>query len=175
MTQTDDDVTLGAALDPLALALDIGSTATRGGVHDASGRLVHGLQHKVPHAFTVAPDGSSVIDPDQVTADVDQVLDAVTGEPGQGARIAGVAMDTFAASPIAVDPAGRTLTPCLTYADSRSADAVTALREELDEHALQQRTGTRLHTSYHAPRLRWLAAAQPRVVAQARARQPLGS
>ena len=84
-------------------------------------------------------------------------------------------MDTFAASPIAVDPAGRALTPCLTYADSRSADAVTALREELDEHALQQRTGTRLHTSYHAPRLRWLAAAQPRVVAQARARQPLGS
>jgi gluconokinase len=32
---------------------------------------------------------------------------------------------------------------------------------------VQQRTGTRLHTSYHAPRLRWLAAMQPRLVAQA--------
>jgi gluconokinase len=83
-------------------------------------------------------------------------------------------MDTFAASLIAVDPAGRALTPCLTYADSRSADAVTALREELDEHAVQQRTGTRLHTSYHAPRLRWLAAAQPRVVAAATAWWSLG-
>ena len=61
MTQTDDDVALDAALDPLVLALDIGSTATRGGVQDASGRRVHGLQHKVPHAFTVAPDGTSVI------------------------------------------------------------------------------------------------------------------
>jgi gluconokinase len=167
MTRTEDDVALDAVLDPLVLALDIGSTATRGGVHDASGRRVHGLQHKVPHAFTVAPDGASVIDPDQVTAEVEQVLDAVTGDPQLGTRIAGVAMDTFAASLIAVDVAGRALTPCLTYADSRSADAVTALREELDEHAVQQRTGTRLHTSYHAPRLRWLAAVQPRVVAEA--------
>ena len=167
MTRTDDDVSLASALDPLVLALDIGSTATRGGVHDASGRRVRDLQHKVPHAFTVAPDGTSVIDPDQVTAEVGQVLDAVTGNPRLGTRIAGVAMDTFAASLIGVDSGGRALTPCLTYADSRSADAVTALREELDEHAVQQRTGTRLHTSYHAPRLRWLAATEPRVVAGA--------
>jgi len=167
MTSTDDAVTLDAAVDPLVLALDIGSTATRGGVYDASGRPVHHLQHKVPHAFTVAPDGTSVIDPDQVTLEVEQVIDAVTGDPGLATRIVGVAMDTFAASLIAVNQAGRALTPCLTYADSRSAEAVTALRAELDEYALQQRTGTRLHTSYHAPRLRWLTAAQPRVVARA--------
>src|SRR5919107_609734 len=167
MNFTHDDGPPRAAPGPLGLALGIGSTATRGGVHDASGRRVHGLQHKVPHAFTVAPDGTSVIDPDQVTAEVEQVLDAVTGVPRLGTRIAGVAMDTFAASLIAVDAAGRALTPCLTYADSRSAGAVAALREELDEYAVQQRTGTRLHTSYHAPRLRWLGAAQPRVVAEA--------
>ena len=101
MTWTDDDVDLDAALDPLVLALDIGSTATRGGIHDGSGRRVRGLQHKVPHAFTVAPDGTSVIDPDQVTAEIEQVLDAVTGDPRLGTRIAGVAMDTFAASLIA--------------------------------------------------------------------------
>jgi len=174
MTRTDDDVALDAALDPLVLALDIGSTATRGGVHDAAGRRVHRLQHKVPHAFTVSPDGTSVIDPDQVSAEVEQVLDAVTGNRRLGTRIGGVAMDTFAASLIAVDGAGRALTPCLTYADSRSADAVTALRQEVDEHAVQQRTGTRLHTSYHAPRVRWLAATQPRVVAAATAWWSLG-
>lgn len=157
MTRSDD-VTLDKALDPLVLALDIGSTATRGGVHDASGRRVDGLQHKVPHAFTVAADGTSIIDPDQVTAEVEQVLDAVTADRRLGNRIAGVAMDTFAASLIGVDAAGRALTPCLTYADSRSAAQVTALRATLDERAVQQRTGTRLHTSYHAPRLLQLAA-----------------
>ena len=169
-----DDVALDQAVEPLVLALDIGSTATRGGVHDASGTPVRGLQYKVPHAFTVAPDGTSVIDPDQVTEEVQQVIDAVTGDPHLGTRITGVAMDTFAASLIAVDAAGRALTPCLTYADSRSADAVIALRRELDEHAVQQRTGTRLHTSYHAPRLRWLASAQPQVVARAAAWWSLG-
>src|SRR3954469_23904326 len=147
MTRTDDDVALDAALDPLVVALDIGSTATRGGVHDACGRRVHGLQHKVPHAFTVAPDGNSIIDPDQVTAEVEQVLDAVTGKSRLGTRIAGVAMDTFAASLIAVDAAGRPLPPCLPYAASRCAGAVAELRAELDEPAVQQRTGTRLHTS----------------------------
>lgn len=174
MTRSDDEVDLDAALDPLVVALDIGSTATRGGLHDASGRRVDGRQHKVPHAFTVAPDGTSVIDPDQVTAEVGKVLDAVTGDPRLGTRIAGVALDTFAASLIGVDAAGRALTPCLTYADSRSAAAVTALRAELDEHAVQQRTGTRLHTSYHAPRLRWLATAQPRIVERAASWWSLG-
>lgn len=163
MTRTDDDVDLDSALDPLVVALDVGSTATRGGVHDASGRRVHGLQHKVPHAFTVAPDGTSVVDPDQVTAEIEQVLDAVTADRRLGTRIAGVAMDTFAASLVAVDASGRALTPCLTYADSRSAPDVATMRAELDEHAVQQRTGTRIHTSYHAPRLRWLAGADPRV------------
>lgn len=163
MTVTDDDVDLGSALDPLVVALDVGSTATRGGVHDASGRRVRGLQHKVPHAFTVAPDGTSVIDPDQVAAEVGQVLDAVTADRALGTRIGGVALDTFAATLVAVDGAGNSLTPCLTYADSRSAGEVAVLRDELDEHAVQQRTGTRIHTSYHAPRLRWLAAADPRV------------
>jgi gluconokinase len=162
MPRTDDDVDLDQALDPLVVALDVGSTATRGGVHDASGRRVHGLQHKVPHAFTVAPDGTSVIDPDQVTAEIEQVLDAVTDHPRLATRIAGVAMDTFAASLVAVDASGRALTPCLTYADSRSAPDVATLRADLDEHAVQQRTGTRIHTSYHAPRLRWLAGADPR-------------
>ncbi|MBL7258792.1 gluconokinase [Paractinoplanes lichenicola] len=174
MHLTDDSVTLEAALDPLVLALDIGSTATRGGVHDASGRRVHGLQHKVPHAFTVAPDGTSVIDPGQVSAEVEQVIDAVTGDPRLATRITGVAMDTFAASLIGVDASGRALTPCLTYADSRSAKAVAQLRQELDEHAVQQRTGTRLHTSYHAPRLRWLAAEQPGLVTRVAAWWSLG-
>ena len=106
-----------------------------------------------------------IIDPDQVTTEVEEVLDAATNDPRLATRIAGVAMDTSAASLIAVDKAGRPLTPCLTYADSRSAHAVTALRQELDEQAIHQRSGTRLHTSYHAPCLRWLSAKRPRLVA----------
>ena len=121
MTRPVDTVALGAAQDPLVLAIDIGSTASRGGVYDAAGRPVEGLQHKVPHAFTTGSDGRSEIDPDRVTAEVEQILDALTADRALGARIAGVAMDTFAASLVAVDATGVPLTACLTYADSRCA------------------------------------------------------
>jgi gluconokinase len=167
MTSSYEDVPLAAAVDPLVLAIDVGSTATRGGIYDATGRPVAGLQHKVRHAFTVAADGTSEIDPDQVTAEIEQVIEAVTDDAALGTRVAGVAMDTFASSLIAVDEHGRPLTSCLTYADSRCAGEVEALREALDERAVHERTGARIHTSYQAPRLRWLARSDPRTFAAA--------
>ncbi|MFP5346647.1 MAG: FGGY family carbohydrate kinase [Actinomycetes bacterium] len=165
MTDKADYVALDDAEDPLVLALDIGSTASRGGVYDSTGRPIKELRHKEPHTFTSRADGTSEIDPDQVTAEVEQILDALTGEHSLRERITGLAMDTFAASLVAVDGDGRPLTSCMTYADSRCAAQVAALRAELDEHAVQQHTGTRIHTSYHAPRLRWLAETSPETFA----------
>ncbi|RPF26470.1 gluconokinase [Georgenia muralis] len=153
---------LAEAIDPLVVALDVGSTGTRGGVYDATGRPVRGLRHKVPHAFTTRPDGTSEIDPAQVLREVADILDALD-DSRLGARVRGVALDTFAASLVGVDAAGTAVTACLTYADSRSAAHAAALREELDVRAVHDRTGTMIHPSYHAPRLRWLAATAPDV------------
>ncbi|MEJ5868168.1 gluconokinase [Pseudokineococcus sp. 5B2Z-1] len=153
-----------AAQEPLVLALDVGSTATRGAIHDATGRPV-GRRAKVAHAFTTGADGTSEVDADQV---VDEVADVLTRllDHHEGPPVAGVALDTFATSLVGVDASGRALGPCSTYADSRAAAHVAPLRTELDEAAVQQRTGTRLHTSYLAPRLRWLAETRPDLVAR---------
>lgn len=153
-------VDLRDAVDPLVLALDVGSTASRGGIYDAAGRPVKGLRHKVPHAFTTAADGTSEIDPDAVVAELAEIVTAVA-TPSLTGRIGGVALDTFASSLVGVDADGDALTPCYTYADSRCAPQLAALRDELDEAAVQQRTGTRLHTSYLAPRLRWVRETAP--------------
>jgi len=59
-------VKLSHAIDPLVLAVDIGSTASRGDVYDAAGRPVWGGREKVPHHFTTRDDGTSQIDPDQI-------------------------------------------------------------------------------------------------------------
>ncbi|WP_127130269.1 gluconokinase [Georgenia sp. SYP-B2076] len=165
MPTTDIRVDLGDALDPLVLALDVGSTASRGGLYDAAGRPVRGRRHKVAHQFTTATDGRSEIDPDQVVREIEEILTALAVEPLTG-RIAGVAMDTFASSLVGVDAEGRPLTPCFTYADSRCAPQVGALRRELDEREVQQRTGTRLHTSYLPARLRWLRESAPETFAR---------
>jgi gluconokinase len=62
------------AIDPLVLAVDIGSMASRGDVYDATGRPVQGRRQKVPHQFTTRDDGTSEIDPDQVVGEVQQII-----------------------------------------------------------------------------------------------------
>ncbi|MGC5627687.1 gluconokinase [Georgenia sp. Z1344] len=151
--------TLSDAERPLVLAVDVGSTATRGGLYDAAGRPLRDSRHKVSHAFTTDVDGTSVFDADQATAEVSEVIEKVLD--GVDGEVAGVSLDAFAASLVGVDASGAAVTPCYTYADSRSGPQVAALRTKLGESELQQRTGTRLHTSYLAPRLRWLRETKP--------------
>ena len=156
------EIDLVDAVAPLVLALDVGSTATRGMVYDAHSRPV-GKRAKVPHSFTVAPDGTSEIDPDQVVAEVREVIDKLT-KALSGEQVAGVGLDTFASSLVVLDADGAPLTPCYTYADGRCGAQVEELRAQVSEEELQQRTGTRVHSSYWPARLRWLAAEQPKVV-----------
>ena len=68
-----------AAADPLVLAVDVGSTGTRGDVYDATGAPAAGGRCKVAHQFTTAADGTSVIDPDAVTEEVAQVIGTLAG------------------------------------------------------------------------------------------------
>ena len=162
MVVAEFEVSLRDAVAPLVLALDVGSTASRGMVYDARGRPV-GKRAKVAHSFTVAPDGTSEIDPDQVVEELRTIIDTLT-EALDGTPVAGVALDTFASSLVVVDAQGAPLTPCYTYADARCGRYVDALREEVTEEELQQQTGTRAHSSYWPARLRWLAAERPDVV-----------
>ena len=120
-------VSRAAAADPLVLAVDVGSTATRGDVYDAAGRPVAGGRCKVPHQFTTAADGTSQIDPNLVVEEVAQVIGKLADRWRAG-RIAAVALDTFASSLVGVRPDGGAVTPCYTYADSRCAEQVAALR-----------------------------------------------
>lgn len=154
--------TLDQAVDPLVIALDVGSTATRGEVYDATGWPVEPGRVKVPHAFTARGDGASEIDPDAVLREIEEILTGLATE-GIAGRVAGVALDTFASSLVGVGADGRASTPCYTYADSRCAPQVSELRRSLDEPEVQQRTGCRLHTSYLAPRLRWIRETSPGV------------
>lgn len=160
MTNAATRVRVSEALEPFVLAIDIGSTASRGDVFDASGRPLKGGRVKVPHHFTTAGDGTSEIDPDAVVGEVEQILTEFASRPVAG-RIRGVALDTFASSLVGVAQDERARTPCFTYADSRCANQVIQLRQELDEPEVQQRTGCRLHTSYLTPRLKWLHDTEP--------------
>ncbi|WP_058235099.1 gluconokinase [Devriesea agamarum] len=70
-------ITIDDARLPLVLALDIGSTGTRGGIYDATGRPLSGVRAKIAHAFTTDTDGTSEIDADQLVDEVARVIDTV--------------------------------------------------------------------------------------------------
>jgi len=160
MTNAATRVRLSEALEPFVLAMDVGSTASRGDVFDASGRPLKGGRVKVPHHFTTGGDGTSEIDPDVIVGEIEQILTEIANRP-VAERIRGVALDTFASSLVGVAKDRRARTPCFTYADSRCTNQVIQLRRELDELEIQQRTGCRLHTSYLTPRFRWLRDTEP--------------
>src|SRR5947209_17217564 len=166
-------VALDDAQDPLVVALDVGSTASRGDVYDATGRPVEGGRRKVAHTFRATADGASEIDPDQVVDELGQIITELVAELPQG-RIGGVALDTFASSLVGLGVDGRAVTSCYTYADSRCGPQVTELRRELDEEDVQQRTGCRLHSSYLPARLRWLRETDPDRFGAARRWMSLG-
>lgn len=162
---TTRSITIEDAPDPFVLAIDIGSGSTRCCLYDAYARPVKRRMAKADHLFTEAADGTVEIDADQVTAEVADLIDQVTEGIAPG-RIRAVVMDTFASSLVCVDADGHALTPCFTYADSRSSAHLAQLRARLDETAVHQRIGARLHTSYHPPRLLWLQAEFPDVFAR---------
>lgn len=160
------------ATGPFVLGLDVGSGGSRVALYDVSGREVGDRHHKVSHVFTTGDDGTSTIDADQVVDELHEAIGAVLD--GFDQPVAAIAIDTFASSLVAVGADGRAITPCITYADTRCRDQVTQIREELDGPAVHDRTGARLHSSYLAPRLRWLREEHSAIFSRAERFMALG-
>lgn len=167
-TTPDED-----ALAPFVIGLDVGSGGARAGVYDATGREVGKRTNKQVHGFTVGDDGTSTIDADVIVEGLRTAIGKVLSEPLPG-PVTAIGFDTFASSLVVVDEAGEAITPCITYADTRCRSQVAALRESLDPVALHERTGSRLHSSYTAPRLAWLREEHPEVFSRAHRFMALG-
>lgn len=143
------------------LTLDIGSSSTRAMLFDTSGRAVEGMVAQERYELHTERDGTSEIDPNFLFSHVERTIDGVLEQAGsRTSRIGAVAVDTFVSNMMGVDREGNPLTPLYTYADTRNAEDAVALRSQLDEHQVQQRTGGLLRTSYGAARLAWVKRTQ---------------
>jgi gluconokinase len=147
---------------PLILALDLGTSSTRAILFDRQGRRLDGGLARRPVDLQTRPDGTAVIDADHLVEQtcqcVDEVLEKAAGKAGQ---IVAVGCSTFVSNLVGVDHAGRAVTPLMTYADTRPADDAKTLAQRLDEEAVHQRTGCRLHPSYLPARFAWIRRTQP--------------
>jgi gluconokinase len=149
---------------PLILALDIGTSSIRAVLFDRIGRAVEGMGVQETHQLRTTAEGASEADPDLLLEIVWRCIDGVLTRAGElGGQIGGVAACTLVSNVLGVDDAGRAITPLTTYADTRAAGEVAALRAEFDEREVHDRTGCLFHPSYLPARFRWLARTQPGV------------
>jgi gluconokinase len=134
------------------LAVDVGTSSVRAQVFGAAGEP---LDRIVQRTY----DGS---DPDEIV----RLTRAAIGGRDRGADAVGASC--FGHSLLALDDAGRPLTPVLGWRDTRSAAAAEWLARRLDDRAVHARTGCHLHTSYWPAKLAWLADAEPETFRRAR-------
>ena len=164
MNEATNATTVAAvtAQAPLILALDIGSSSTRAVLYDRLARSVAHKEAQTPNTFHIGSDGLVEADPIALLDAAAQCIDAVLAQAGKLARqIAAVAVDTFVSNILPVDANGQPLAPLITYADTRNAADADALRRDLDEPTVQDRTGCLLRTSYWPARLAWVRRTQP--------------
>ena len=146
---------------PFVVTLDVGSSSVRALCFDAAGRALP-VERQRGYEMDTTPDGGVEIDPERLLALTAEVLDGLVADLGPRVDgVAAVAVTTFWHTLLGVGTDGRACTPLYSWADTRSADAVEALRARIDEKAYHARTGSVLHTSYLPARLVWLAGRDP--------------
>jgi len=153
------------AVDPLVLAIDIGTSSVRALIYDSRGRAVLGWDAHRPYSTTTTPDGGVEIDARLLLELVCGCIDDVVRLAEDASeRIAAVACDTFWHSVLGVAKTGEVVTPIYTWADTRSGPAARALQARVDQDALHARTGAVLHSSYVPAKLLWLSQIRPELV-----------
>ncbi len=147
---------------PLVLTIDIGSSAIKAGIYDATATpLLHTLV-SIPHQQRTARDGMHEEDAEEILTAVEAAVDRVlTIDHKASSLISAVGMDSMASTILGLDAESEPVTPVFTYADTRSRLDVDELREAIDLDATYDRTGVMQHTSYVPGKVLWLRRVMP--------------
>jgi gluconokinase len=147
------------------LSIDVGSSSVRAFLYDRHSRQVPGVAARQDWEMRVHPDGTVEGQAGELLECIYGCIDAALDQAARlGARIEAVATATFVGNILAVDPAGRAISPLYPYSDTRPVREAGALRQRLDEAAAHQRTGCRFHPSYLPARFLWIQRTRPELL-----------
>lgn len=133
------------------LAIDQGTTSTRGLLASSAGGLTAVFQHA--HRQILPGPAMVEHDPEELLADV-----AAAARAGAGAGAQAVALGNQGESCLGWDARrGRAVSPVLVWQDARTAPALTALGKEAEAVSLA-RAGLPLDPYFSASKLGWIAA-----------------
>lgn len=139
------------------LALDIGTSSVRAALYDFAGNVLPETFVKNERQLTATDDGGAEIDALEGLKQIETAIDDVLQK---SARLKGeiryVAVSSFWHSLVGVNLYGEPTTKVFGWADTRSRDYVSVLRENLNEAEIHNRTGARFHSSFWTAKLLWL-------------------
>lgn len=155
-----------AGREALAVGVDIGTSSTKAVVFDSEGK-VRGC-HTAGYPLHMPTPGVAEQDPEEIYAACIAALSAALRTRGINARdIRCVGFGAAMHSLIAVDGAGKPLTPSITWADTRSAAYAKKIAREMDGHGVYLRTGTPIHPMSPLAKLLWLRRERPELFERA--------
>lgn len=147
------------------IGVDIGTTSTKAVLFKENGSIV--TQSNEGYPLHQPSPAVAEQDPEQILDAVIHTIAAVMQRSGiQPSELLFLSFSSAMHSVIAVDPAGKPLTACITWADNRSSAAAARLKNELDGHELYLRTGTPIHPMSPITKLMWLGEEQPELFRQ---------
>jgi len=146
----------------LTLAIDIGTSGVRSALYDDRAKLVPRTSVAIEWSFSTNDDGGFEIDAEfafkQVVTAIDKCLKKAERVNGE---IENVASCAFWHSLVGVDKPRRPTTKVFGWADTRSREYTTVLREKFDEREFHNRTGAHFHSSFWPAKLLWLRRESP--------------
>ena len=140
-------------LNPIVIAVDIGSSGIKALAFDLRANPVSGIEARA--AFSLIGGRFEFA---ALRSAVERALDDLHGQVCD-LEVIGVGFGSFASSLVALDKNGATLEPSLSYADTRSAIQLEAWR---DDATLTQRTGCPPYTSFWTAQIAWWLALSAR-------------
>jgi len=149
---------------PITLALDIGTSSVRAALYDGDANVLPRTSVKIERTLTSTADGGAEIDADvafeHVVSAIDTVLDKTKNIQGD---IECVASCSFWHSLVGIDAIGKPTTKVLSWADRRSREYTSVLKERFDESATHDRTGAHFHSSFWPTKLLWFKRENPAI------------
>lgn len=149
----------------LILVIDIGTSSVRAALYNASGNVLPKTMVKNERQLKMTDDGGAEIDALEAFSQIEKAIDDVLlkSQKIEG-EIEYVAASSFWHSLVGVDESGKPTTKVFGWADTRSREYVSILREKLDETEVHNRTGARFHSSFWTAKLLWLRKEFPDVL-----------
>ncbi len=150
-------------MQPLVLAIDLGSSSVRTALFRANGARLLPSSASRSYAIRYSADGAAELDPLILLRAARACFRETASKAPPNESIELISGSGFWHSLLGLDKAGQPLTPVYTWADARAAPDAARLREEFSEREIQQRTGCMLRAPFWPAKLRWLRRTEPAV------------